>query len=111
MNKKLFLKLLLIGTAFTGIVNCATMGVGGFDTAGLLYSDIARSEEYSTKIGAKEGKSCQSAILTLFAFGDASIPGAAKEGKISQVSTVAFEEVKILLGSIYRKNCTIVTGN
>ncbi|MCR9141365.1 MAG: TRL-like family protein [bacterium] len=91
-------------------VACSSMmGVGGPDVGGSIFGRVARSESIPGTIGSKEGKSCQSAVLALFASGDASVEGAAKAGGISRVSSVSFERTNVL-GSVYLANCTLVTG-
>lgn len=107
---KIAIKGILLGVLFSlAFVNCSA-GIGGFDNVGSVYSKVARSEEYSSKIGPKEGKSCQNSVLGLFAWGDSSLPAAARDGKISQIVTVAYENTGFLVVA-YRVQCTLVTGN
>ncbi|TGK35184.1 hypothetical protein EHQ12_15105 [Leptospira gomenensis] len=103
----LFLAILL----FIGFGNCISFGVNGPDSVGIFYSFNGRSEEYFNKIGPKQGKACQSSYLGLVAVGDSSIPTAAKDGKITQVTSISYEESKVLFGVITESLCTIVTGN
>lgn len=108
--KQTKLAFLIIGFAFI-LTNCASIGVGGPDAFGVLYSDVTRSESMQMVRGPKKGMACQKAFVGLAAIGDASITSAAEKGDITNVQSVSYKEQKVLLGILYRKNCTIVTGN
>jgi hypothetical protein len=102
--------LLAMAVSLAFATACSSMmGVGGSDVSGSIFGRVTRSESIPGSIGDKEGKSCQSAVLALFASGDASVEGAAKAGGISRVSSVSFERTNVL-GSVYLANCTLVTG-
>lgn len=61
------------------------------------------------KSGASRGEACASGVLGLFAWGDASIDTAKKAGRITDVHAIDYSNQSIL-GALYTKSCTIVTG-
>lgn len=91
------------------LTNCVT-GIGGPDLTGVLYTSVQRSESIPARVGAREGESCQSGFLGIVATGDASIEGAAKAGNIRDINSISFKRTAVV-GSLFMKNCTIVTGN
>jgi hypothetical protein len=90
-------------------IHCVS-GIGGPDLNGSLYTSVQRSESIPSKVGAREGESCQSGFLGLVATGDASVEGAAKSGNVRELNSISFKRTAVL-GSLFMKNCTIVTGN
>lgn len=58
----------------------------------------------------ERGVACSQDILKLVAWGDATQAAAAKQGGITQVVGLDFENTAIL-GFIYSKSCTVVYGN
>jgi hypothetical protein len=105
MNKILFIGILSI--SMFGFANCAS----GNNYQGLLYTNVSRSLEYPAQVGSKEGTGCQNSVLGLFAWGDSSIPGAAREGKISTVESISFAtKTAWFLVPLFRADCIIVTG-
>ncbi len=63
----------------------------------------------SNKVGDLEGKACSRNILFLIPLGlDSSIYTAAKNGGISEISTV--DQTSFISG-LYNQSCTIVHGN
>lgn len=60
-------------------------------------------------IGSKQGKASSSIILGIIAFGDSSIPAAAKNGGVTKVSTVDLQYTSILFG-LYQQFTTVVIG-
>ena len=58
---------------------------------------------------SKTGESCAQMILGLVTFGDASIASAKSNGGISKVSSVDYDFFSVL-GPVYQKNCTLVSG-
>ena len=105
---KLKLSALLLMIAMFGMTAC-TSGIGGTDTFGLIYSDVAHSESRDTSIGMRRGESCQASYLGLFAVGNNSIPEAARNGSIRDVYNVSYRHQSLLL-FLWRTNCTIVHG-
>jgi hypothetical protein len=61
-----------------------------------------------TNVGEREGRSSTVAVLGLFAYGDASIHSAAKEGRLSIIDHADYEYINIL--GIWQKFTTIVYG-
>jgi hypothetical protein len=80
--------------------------------AGLLASDVTVPSWNSVAaptVGSKTGTSTCSAILGLFASGDASVKKAALNGGITKIMTVD-TNTKAYLGGLYWSVTTIVTG-
>lgn len=102
----------------------------GCATAGVLYEDVGhppinvipRAEgagigwdpNLNASMGGREllqrGVACSQDILKLVAWGDATQAAAAKQGGVTQVVGVDFENTAIL-GFFYTKSCTVVYGN
>ncbi len=61
------------------------------------------------KTGSKVGEACATGFVSVVALGDASVDAAKKAGGITDVHTVEFQNFSIL-GVIYQKSCTVVTG-
>ena len=59
--------------------------------------------------GNIKGESCSHAALFLFAWGDSGIETAKKNGSITKVSSVEYEQLAVL-GALYHRFCTIVIG-
>lgn len=53
---------------------------------------------------------CSHSILNLISIGDSSIETAMKEGRITKISSVSYEQLGIL-SFAYHRFCTIVTGD
>ncbi len=60
------------------------------------------------KTGDKQGEACATGILSLAAFGDASLDAAKKAGGVSEVHSVEFRGMNVL--GIYMQGCTVVHG-
>lgn len=102
--------LVVFGLSCLTLMSAAcTSGIGGPDAFGLFYSDVTHSESRDTTIGMRRGESCQTSYLGLFAFGDNSIPGAARNGAIRDVYNVSFRYRSVLF-FLWNSNCTIVFG-
>lgn len=106
------------------------LGVTGCATAGLIYEDVghppiqvAQGAEsvalsYDSNLNAssggrswtKSGMACSRDVLKLVAWGDGTQAAAARQGGITQVLGVDFDNSAIL-GFAYTENCTIVYGN
>lgn len=83
-----------VGSLYTGIQVPSSMDRANVDGAG--------------KTGDKAGEACATGILSLVAFGDASLDAAKKAGGISEVHSVEFHGTNIL--GIYAQGCTEVHG-
>lgn len=59
--------------------------------------------------GPKAGKACASGVLGLASWGDMSLEGAKKAGGITRVDTLDYKTMDIL-GVVYAKHCTHITG-
>lgn len=102
---------------------CATFGVV-YEDVGHPPLSLVPTSARSTSIGwdpnlnastdgralVKRGVACSQDILKLVAWGDATQAAAAKQGGITEVVGLDFENTAIL-GFIYTKNCTVVYGS
>lgn len=87
------------------LVGCASVG----PTGGALFHDIKYGIDATPSTESmKKGQACQSSILGLFGFGDASIETAKKDAQISQVATVDASSFSVL--GFYNKYCTLISG-
>ena len=93
----------------------ATILIGCGYPMGLIYSGtqiphpMDRAEASGPgKTGDKQGEACATGILSLAAFGDASLDAAKKAGGVSEVHSVEFHGTNIL--GIYMQGCTVVHG-
>lgn len=94
---------LAIAVLFT---SCASTG----PTGGGLYHDIKYGiNANDSENASKTGTACQSSILGLFGFGDASIDTAKKESGITKVSSIDASSFNVL--GLYNKYCSIIKGN
>jgi TRL-like protein family len=59
--------------------------------------------------GTKTGEACATGILSIVAFGDATLASAKKAGGVTEVHSVELGQMNIL--GIYTQGCTIVYGN
>jgi hypothetical protein len=62
-----------------------------------------------TQLGSKVGKSSTTSILGLFAWGDASIAAAARDGGITRVRHADYEFLNVI--GIYMSFTTVVRGD
>ncbi|MEP7153865.1 MAG: TRL-like family protein [Nitrospira sp.] len=77
---------------------------------GKIYTDIQYGMFATTATDAsKRGEAYAKSILTLFAFGDATVTTAKAQGGITQVAAV--EHASCNVPGIYSTWCTIVKGN
>lgn len=91
------------------LLNAGCMGEAS-PVIGKIYADVQYGMFATTAVDAsKRGESCAKAILTLFAFGDATVTTAKANGGITQVAAVEHSSFNVL--GIYSKWCTIVKGN
>jgi hypothetical protein len=58
-----------------------------------------------------KGKSCQMAVLYTVSWGDSSIEGAKKNGGITKVGAIDYQQFGILGGYLYHAFCTTVYGS
>lgn len=101
-----------------GILNLLFLvGCGGFYAApvmppqGFGYTNVAApidTEFNGTSVTGKKGEASSIGILGLFAFGDASVEAAAREGNISRVNHADYKYFNILW--IYQNFTTVVYG-
>ncbi|MBP5344206.1 MAG: TRL-like family protein [Alphaproteobacteria bacterium] len=80
---------------------------------GLFYSNTKaplQIDYNNTDIGTRVGKSSSKSILGLFAFGDASVQAAAREGKIRTVKHADYEFMSVLLG-LFTETTVYVYGD
>ena len=96
----------------TGItVLVVSLGTGCLGVAspaiGILVTDVKWAGHAGGKVGTKEGRACAKSVLALVASGDASIETAAKNGGITNVTSVDHETTWTLL---FGEICTIVRG-
>jgi hypothetical protein len=77
---------------------------------GIIYTNVryAGHATMATDV-SKEGKACAETVLTLFAFGDATVSTAKANGGITQVATIEHAALNIL--GVYGTWCTIVRGH
>ncbi len=106
-----------------------TLMASGCVTAGLIYEDVGHPPIHISGVGdsagigwdpnlnasmggrqlVKRGVACSQDILKLVAWGDATQAAAAKQGGITEVVGVDFDNSAVL-GFFYTKNCTVVYG-
>ena len=55
------------------------------------------------------GEACTSGVLGVAAWGDMSLDAAKKAGGITTVDTIDYKVMEIL-GVVYAKHCTVITG-
>lgn len=89
---------LWLGTGCMGVASPAM---------GIFITDVKWDGHSKGKQGPKTGRACATSVLALFASGDASIEAAAKDGGITNVTSVDHESKWTLLIGEY---CTIVHG-
>jgi TRL-like protein family len=109
-----FATLAVLGIVAAGSFGCAAI-TGGYPS-GSLYTGtqtphgMMRLEGAGAgKGGTKTGESCATGILSIVAFGDATLASAKKAGGVTDVHSVEFGSMSIL--GIYTQGCTIVYGN
>jgi len=76
-----------------------------------VFSDVSAPMDITfreTKIGPSQGKSKSTSIASLFAFGDASIGAAAREGNLVEVTHADYQYTNVL--GIYTQFQTIAWG-
>lgn len=92
-----------LATSMSGCVAVAT------PTLGLVYTNVrAPIMATENEISSKQGTSCATSLLGMFAFGDASIEKAKRSASITKVSSVSYDSFSLL--GIYGRFCTLVSG-
>ncbi len=99
---------LVVSVAFC-LSMALTTGCLGVQTPamGLLLTDVKWDGGGDGKQGPRTGRACAKSVLGLVASGDASIKAAAKNGRITNITSVDHETTWTLLIGEY---CTIVHG-
>ncbi len=93
------------------VIGCGGFGYpnGSIYTGTQVPSGINLNETSGPgKTGDKSGEACATGILSLAAFGDASLDAAKKAGGISDLHSIEFHETWIL--GVYTQGCTEVHG-
>lgn len=98
------LNILIVATATALLTGCAASPISGV----FSHSDWDGNVVDNTIEPLKTGKSCSKSILGIFAFGDASLSGAMKDGDISKVAY--FDHQSTNIAYFYGQYCTIVKG-
>lgn len=113
MNK---LAAMTLGLSVLTMSGCANLGTGHYTPSGFFYTGVKgvshlTQAEVSDGVrpGPKAGKACASGVLGLAAWGDMSLDAAKKSAGITRVDTLDFSSMAIL-GAVYVKNCTVITG-
>ncbi|MEM6291757.1 MAG: TRL-like family protein [Myxococcota bacterium] len=95
---------------------CASAAVSASPPSGALYTGVKgvgpgtqAQVTDGVRPGPKQGQTCASGVLGLAAWGDMSLDTAKKTGGITRVDTVDYSSMRIL-GGVYVKNCTVITG-
>lgn len=86
-----------------------TAGTGRF---GILITNVKGPHKFPPNkdvMANRTGKACAHSILGLFAFGDATIREAKREGHISRIAAID-RSVMYITSSLYTQYCTIVSG-
>ncbi len=115
-SSRIAMNLVLLALSVVFLSGCVSnMFPGGPTPAGALVTNVkgpAQNLTIATDVTAastKTGTSSASGILGLFAFGDASMDAAMKNGGITKVHHVDYEVSSILFG-LFLKSTTIVHG-
>jgi TRL-like protein family len=108
---------MVVGTAalVSTLAGCAgAMGyqppVGGVYAGAKGINPMTQAEvSDGVRPGPKTGQACTQGVLALASWGDMSLEAAKKNGGITRVDTLDYKTMDIL-GVIYQKHCTIITG-
>lgn len=88
------------------LTGCVTTDVG----SGCIFTSVKEGKSATSSTSArKTGIACAKNVFGAFAWGDASIDAAKKNGGIKKVSSVD-RDVFTIFGSLYSKSCTVVKG-
>ena len=105
---KKYLSIAIVILALTGCTTAPFM-----PSTGALYSETKAplSLEYNnTDLGRKIGQSSAHSFLGLFAFGDTSVPAAAKDGNINVIKHTDYEFKNVFFG-LFTKTTVYVYGD
>lgn len=98
---------LVIVVAFAFVLGGCAMAASPL--SGSVFTDVKAPINANKAAGSKKGEACASSILGLIATGDAGIDTAKRNGGISEISSVDYESLNVLM--LYARFCTIVRGN
>lgn len=85
--------------------NC---GAGAEDCIG--EQEYGDSTAEGAGVGLKQGESCASSVLGLFASGDVGLKAAADNGGITRVRSIDVQRTHVL-SSLYQQTCILVNGD
>ena len=91
-----------------GIVGCGYPYGAFYDATTTPHVMMRVNGDGANKAGAKQGESCATGILSLVAWGDASVASAKAAGGIKEVHSVEYRETNYVY--VYRVGCTVVHG-
>lgn len=101
--------LIVVASVALGALGCGAYPYGILYNGTTIPHGVMRVNGDGTKkVGSKQGESCAEAVLSLVAWGDASIAAAKEAGKLEEVHSVEFREFDLL--HFYQKGCTVVHG-
>ena len=107
-------RMVAVAAGIVTLSGCAIMGSA--PPPGVLYTGAKGVGPATSAVvtdgvrpGPKSGKACAMGVLGLASWGDMSLEQAKKNAGITRVDTVDYETMSIL-GVVYAKNCTMVTG-
>ncbi len=101
-------RLILLGCATALLTSCAPFGAV-YHNVQAPPENVPLTPVNGKRVMTKTGESCAYGVLGLVAWGDASQDAAARAGGITQVQA-ADEKRMGVLGIVYRKYCTVVSG-
>jgi DNA-binding transcriptional regulator of glucitol operon len=100
----IFVLLVALVSVFA-LTGCMTTS---YPVMGMWTQDVRVPVDGRIATGPKEGKACVTTYAGVYAFGDASVERAAKNGGITKVQSVeALVNARIVIGSY----CTVVRGS
>lgn len=103
------LGILSMSLLFVVVTGCATSPNphGGFFYTNLKGPNHALENKSG---GSKSGMACATTVLAVAGWGDASIKAAQENGGITEIVAVDYEFMNVV-GPVYTKTCTLVSGN
>lgn len=103
-------KLLILCAIGTGLIVPSVVWASGATPVGVVYNQTSTGLSTNNGVKAtKEGKTCSYSILSLIAFGDATVNKAKADGDITNVASVDNTSFNVL--GVYGRYCTVVKGN
>jgi len=100
-----FLHKPLLAILLLAMSACATPGFGPM---GGIFTSTKIGVSATQPTGGKTGQACAQTVLGLVAWGDASIQAAAAAGGITNIRTIDYHGLSIL---VWGKLCTVVQGD